>query len=412
MTTVVYLAPADIQVARVERQMAVYFCSALAECGASVELVALGITLADAEKHRSEDPLALYAVKTRFQVNKVETRLHQDSPSWRVGFTRLRVHTVAVSRRLSRMPPGETLTVYVKNYLPGLVLLGLRQLRRFTLLFEVHTTPRNALQRFVLRHVDGVVANTHALAKTFVVVAMPLGCCLRTKVSISSVSKQARRSTRSASGSACQRADSSRCTQARSMLVTGRWSRLSPPRRRLTVGTSCSSSWEGERMPLRRGGARWRGGDSTTSPLSASYLPAKCTSTNSRPMCLSSTTRPTSRRARICRQASSLATWLREYRLSQLTSLSSERSLGDPPAAILIPPDSRADLAAAVRRVVDDPQLSASTAAAALERVKEFTWTRRAELVLGFIEQLEAARDEKQVRPQRGRRSQGTRPRG
>ena len=64
--------------------------------------------------------------------------------------------------------------------------------------------------------------------------------------------------------------------------------------------------------------------------------------------------------------------------------------LGDPPAATLVPADSPADLAVAVRRVVDDPQLSASTAGAARERVKAFTWTRRAELVLGFIDQLQA----------------------
>jgi glycosyltransferase involved in cell wall biosynthesis len=53
---------------------------------------------------------------------------------------------------------------YVKNYAPALALLGLRRrAREVIVLFEAHTLPRSRLHRHVLRRVDGVVANSHAL---------------------------------------------------------------------------------------------------------------------------------------------------------------------------------------------------------------------------------------------------------
>jgi glycosyltransferase involved in cell wall biosynthesis len=62
--------------------------------------------------------------------------------------------------------------------------------------------------------------------------------------------------------------------------------------------------------------------------------------------------------------------------------------LGDPPAAWLAPPDSPAALAAAIREALDDTSTSAALAADARAKVEEFTWDRRAELTLEFIETL------------------------
>lgn len=392
MTTVVYLAPGDIQVARVERQMAVYFCSALAECGASVELVALGVTLSDAEKHRSADPLALYAVKTRFTVNVVKTRLHQDSRGWLVGVTRLRVHVVAAAKRVARMRSGETLAIYVKNFAPGLVLLGLRRFRPFTLLFEVHTTPRNALQRFVLRHADGVVANTHALARDL----RHRGDAARVLPTHQGVDLER-----------YQGGENKRAIRERLNL---------PPDRLLAVYTGKVYVGYGEvesilaaaatpdcrdilfvlvggredQVAALREEANKCGLDNVVFtgfvPPGAVHeyqLAADVLLLYYAPGLELNTYRSPGR--------------LFGYMASGVPIVSVDlpvlrEVLGDPPAATLVRPDSPVDLAAAVRHVVDDTQLSSATAATARERVKEFTWTRRAELVLGFIAQLDAAR--------------------
>jgi hypothetical protein len=94
-----------------------YFCSALVECGASVELVALGIRLADDEAHRPTDPHDLYETRKAFPVRIARTPLHQDSSAWAVGLVRLWVHTAAVVARVRRLPAGERLVVYSRNFL-------------------------------------------------------------------------------------------------------------------------------------------------------------------------------------------------------------------------------------------------------------------------------------------------------
>lgn len=162
-TRLVYYAPGDIQVARVDRQAIVYFCSALARAGVDVELVTLGIRLSDAETHRPDDPLDLYAVDPRFAVTTVATSLTQESGRRHWALERLRCHALHAVRTIRGDTSG--LVLYTKNYGPALAFLVLRRLRGFTLLFEAHTVPRNRLQRRVLELVDGVVANSHALAR-------------------------------------------------------------------------------------------------------------------------------------------------------------------------------------------------------------------------------------------------------
>jgi glycosyltransferase involved in cell wall biosynthesis len=160
-----YLAPGDIQVARVDRQAIVYFCAALARLGCSVELAALRIRLSQAERHRSADPFSLYQVEPEFPVTLISTRLHQQSPGWRMGIARLIGYVRLAVRRSRDAPRDEALVCYAKNYLPTLALLALRRWRPLGVVFEAHVPPRNALQRFVLRTVDGVVTNSHALAR-------------------------------------------------------------------------------------------------------------------------------------------------------------------------------------------------------------------------------------------------------
>ena len=161
---IIYLAPADIQIARVDRQAIVYFCSALARAGAGVELVTLGIRLRADERTRTTDPLDLYGVATPFGVTTIPTRLRQDSRSWRVALRRLLTYPALAASRTRRRNSELPLVFYTKNYAPALTLLALRRRRRLLVLFEAHTTPRNILHRFILRRVDGVITNSRALA--------------------------------------------------------------------------------------------------------------------------------------------------------------------------------------------------------------------------------------------------------
>jgi glycosyltransferase involved in cell wall biosynthesis len=161
----VYLTPRDIQVARVDRQSIVYFCSALARQHVSVELVAPGIALSPSESVRSREPLGLYRLANGFPVDIVRTSLNQDSPSWLVGLSRFRVHLAAAWKRIRQRDRDELLVFYIKNYAPTLGLLVLRQMTRgFLIAFEAHVPPKNRLQWFVLKRVDVVVANSYALA--------------------------------------------------------------------------------------------------------------------------------------------------------------------------------------------------------------------------------------------------------
>ena len=116
------------------------------------------------------NPLTLYGVDAEFPVTLVPTGLHQESPGWRAGIARLVGYVRLALRRSRNLEPNDTLVCYTKNYLPALALLALRRSRPLKVVFEAHVPPQNAMQRFVLRTVDGVVTNSHALARDLGVV--------------------------------------------------------------------------------------------------------------------------------------------------------------------------------------------------------------------------------------------------
>lgn len=161
----VYLAPSDIQIARVDRQCIVSFCEAVRRQGVDVELVAMRIRLLDVEPE-AKDPLAPYRIRDRFPVRLTRAPVHQESAGWWIALNRLWVHLVAALSSLRERAGSGALVFYEKNYGPALALLAVKGLStpRPLLAFEAHLPPRNVLQRFVLRHVDRVLANTHALA--------------------------------------------------------------------------------------------------------------------------------------------------------------------------------------------------------------------------------------------------------
>lgn len=165
----VYFAPSDIQVARVDRQCIVNFCDALQQIGVDVELVAIGIELIEGERS-SSNPLDLYRIREPFPVRIVDTPVRQTSPDWWISVNRFIVHFrrgLAETLNARRTQPT---VFYTKNYGPALALLALRRLRpdRIRVAFEPHLPPRSRLQAAILRNCDHIFANTFQLASDLI----------------------------------------------------------------------------------------------------------------------------------------------------------------------------------------------------------------------------------------------------
>jgi glycosyltransferase involved in cell wall biosynthesis len=165
----VYFAPSDIQVARVDRQCIVNFCDALQEIGVDVELVAIGIRLREDEKSAA-DPLELYRIRRPFPVRIVRVPVSQDSVDWWIGLNRFVVHAWRSLVEASGARGDSPTVLYTKNYGPALAMLAARALRRRSIrvAFEPHLPPPTPLHARILRACDRVFANTHRLAHELV----------------------------------------------------------------------------------------------------------------------------------------------------------------------------------------------------------------------------------------------------
>ena len=165
-TRFIYFAPADIQVARVDRQCIVSFCSALESVGVDVTLVAIGIATVESEP-RASDPLDLYRIGKRFETWIPRVPVSQTSrPRW-LALNRLLVHGLAGLRAVLTTRHERRLMLYTKTYSTAALLVALKRLSRAptVVAFEAHVLPRNAFHRLVLRKVGRVVANTDALRR-------------------------------------------------------------------------------------------------------------------------------------------------------------------------------------------------------------------------------------------------------
>ena len=165
----VYFAPSDIQVARVDRQCIVNFCDALNQIGVDVELVAIGIELIEGEV-TSANPLDVYRIREPFPVRIVPTGVRQTSPDWWIGLNRLIVHWRRALREAIVARPNTLTVFYTKNYGPALLFLMLRAMRRDRLrvAFEPHLPPPSSLHAAILRACDKIFANTYRLAADLV----------------------------------------------------------------------------------------------------------------------------------------------------------------------------------------------------------------------------------------------------
>jgi glycosyltransferase involved in cell wall biosynthesis len=380
---IVYLAPGDIQVARVERQMIVYFCAALAAAGASIELVAMGVELAPGEKHRPGNPLDLYGLQEAFPVDVVPTRLHQDSSSLRIGLTRLWVHVRAVVKRL----PGSrgSMVVYLRNYAPALVLLALRRIRSFAIVFEVHSPPRGALRRFVLLRVDGVVANSHALARDLCdrgeaahVLPTHMGVDLAPYSAL-----EPRDAIRQRLGLPLDR----RIAMYTGKIYAGyeevdlivRAAALASSREVEFVLVGGREDhvdvWRAEVAKRRAGNVRFTG-----------FVPPSEVHRYQAAADVLLLYYPSGSELNAYRSPAKLFAYMASGVPVVAVDLPVLREvLGEPPAAVLVPPDSPEELAAGIQVVLEDSQRAATIASAARARVTEFTWDARAARVLPFL---------------------------
>ncbi len=161
----IFLAPGDMQVARTERQCMVYFCGALQEIGIDVELVTMGIRVMESEP-KVRHPLELYRIRTPPPVRIVRSLACQQSSDVWWALNRLFVHSsVALSVLLNRSA-GRRVVFFTRNFGSAIMLAFLRQIfnRNARILFEIHRRPQNGFQRRVLQTVDGIVAQSYALA--------------------------------------------------------------------------------------------------------------------------------------------------------------------------------------------------------------------------------------------------------
>jgi glycosyltransferase involved in cell wall biosynthesis len=381
-----YLAPGDIQVARVDRQSIVYFCAALARLGCSVELAALRIRLSPSERHRAENPLSLYGLEAAFPVTLVGTRLHQESPGWQVGISRLLGYVRLAVRRSRDLPRGYGLVCYTKNYLPALALLALRRSRPLKLLFEAHVPPRNALQRFLLRKVDAVVTNSHALARDLRVgprAVLPLHQgddlepyhdaeakgVLRTKLGLPETRPVAIYTGKlyypyEEVAQIVEAAADPACSGTLFVLVGGRE----------------------DHVRLWREDVARRGVDNV---VFTGFVPPSEVHEYQLAADVLLLYYPSGMQLNAYRSPGKLFAYMAAGVPIVAVDLPVLREvLGDPPAAWLAPPDSPAALAAVIREALEDTSQSAALAADTRTRVAEFTWDRRAKLTLEFIRTL------------------------
>ena len=309
----------------------------------------------------------------------------QESPEWRIGLTRLLIHTQAALKRSSRRANGGATIFYTKNYAPALALLALRHLRPIAIVFEVHARPRSVVRRFALRHVDGVIANSDALARDLGVVPRRL-LALHQGVDLCPYIKTDR-------------------TSLRERL-------LLPSDRQLAVYTgklyyryeeiehivnAASHPQSVRTLFVLVGGredhvARWR--DETArrgivNVIFTGFVPPSMVHEYQMAADVLILYYPSGLDLNAYRSPGKLFSYMASGVPIVTVDLPVLREvLGDPPAAFLVRQDAPEDLAREIRRVLEHPELAHRVAIEARRRVEKFTWEKRAEGVINFVGEL------------------------
>lgn len=172
-TKVLYFAPSDIAVPRVDRQCIMRFCEALAKRGVEVELAALGVKLMEGER-RHEDLWSAYNVAMPFRIKIFPTLLRQKSSDVMISLHRLlwyawyTFYLIVIERETMKFQPY---VVYGKNLSCLLLPLLLRRVfrRKLIVVMESHILPEDRIKRYLLDKFDKIIANSYTLAEDLVV---------------------------------------------------------------------------------------------------------------------------------------------------------------------------------------------------------------------------------------------------
>jgi len=160
-TRLVYFAPSDLQVPRVDRHCIVRFCEALVEAGCPVELVSLKIRLEFDEPTKHKPLNDVYAIRTPFPIHLLRSGLRQESRNSAIGVARLIRYSAFAARYAASLDRGDELIFYFKNprLIEPLSLVRATSRRRIQLVMELHALPNARIRRALLRSVDFIVSN-------------------------------------------------------------------------------------------------------------------------------------------------------------------------------------------------------------------------------------------------------------
>ncbi|MGH3427165.1 MAG: glycosyltransferase [Mycobacteriales bacterium] len=162
-----YFTPSDLLVPRVDRQCIMRFLEALAARGVDVEAVSLNVHLQFDEPTARRGLFEVYGIGKPFPVHVLPTATRQSGDHnrvWRaIVFSTYAVWRLLLHRDHSR---HDATVLYFKNYLFAPIFLGLRRLlgRRLLLLFEIHLPPERPRDRRAIQRVDGLLPINGILA--------------------------------------------------------------------------------------------------------------------------------------------------------------------------------------------------------------------------------------------------------
>lgn len=384
-----YFAPGDIQIARVDRQCIVYFCEALHRLGVDVELITMGVRLLEVET-RAAHPLDLYRIHDRFPVTIAPTLAHQSSEGVWWALNRLYVHLTEGIKALTLLRRYERVILYTKNYGPLMLFNLFKQVfrRQLAVVFEAHTLPANAYQRWLLKAVDGVVANSYALQRRLVAD----GCVAAEQVM-----------------GVHQGIDLAMYNQLRVTQAEARV-RLGLPLDKKMVVYTGKIYWgyaeveylmdaarrlqpQGIELILVGGRgdhvAQWREWVAVaglTNVTLVGFVPPTVVPYYQLAADVLVLYYPSGIDLNEYRSPGKLFEYMASGRPIIAADYAVLREiLGDPPAAVVVPPDDPSRLAQAIVELLDDHAMMATLAQRALARVADFTWEARARQVMSFI---------------------------
>ena len=390
-----YFTPADLLVPRVDRLCIMRFLEALVEHGVDVEAVSLNVRLEHDEPTAQRDLFEVYGLTTRFPVHILPSRATQSRdvhPVWRtLVFSAWAFWRLLLRRGISR---SDVTVLYIKNYLlvPPFLLLRRVLGRRLLLLFEIHVPPERAHDRRLIKRLDGLVPVSEILAHEL---QTDYGIEER-RILVAHQGVDLDAITQTADGNGNLRERLGLPVDRKLLVYTGKVNdklreidllleaaRLVPEAELVIVGGRADHV-ERLRARVERDGpanARFEGfvAPADVFPYQAAadvlltYYPSRLPINKFRA------------------SPGKLFEYMASGRPIVTADFPALREALSPGAALFVEPDNPAALAEGIRTVLSDPELGERLARQARADVQEFTWDKRAERVIEFVERLREA---------------------